>query len=210
METLLFIPGMPTAIPITPPPAVPPIIPPAPPAAQPPPPPAQVIWYGSEASAVDVRLTSGMSMRIKAVRLYNESELNSLATEKANAAHLLEGVSDPYAAWGSPGWVVFASTVSKALEQKLSRQAGQRGILLLREIAQRERRLRSEVRFFPVGQIQEMEHPTPSLWRVPPQSDASPGFVHSGDQFVMVKDKDGVIESIRWSAVEQYLYKANG
>jgi hypothetical protein len=206
-ETLLFIPSIPVGIPTAPPPTAPPTIPLAPPAAQASPPLPQVVWFGTEASTVDVRLTSGVVIEIKAVRLYNEIDLNSLAAEKANAFQLLEGVSDPYAPWGSPGWVVLASTVSKMLEQRLSRQAGQKGIALLRDIAERERRLRGDVRFFPVGQIQEIASPAPSLWRVPPQSDACPGFVHSGDEFVMVKGKDGVVESIRWSAVEQYRYK---
>ena len=62
-----------------------------------------------------------------------------------------------------------------------------------------------EVKFFPVGQIQEIENPVPSLWRVPSGS----GFVHSGDEFVTVTDAEGMIKSIRWSCVESYDYQVN-
>jgi hypothetical protein len=165
----------------------------------------QPVWFGSEASTVEIRLISGAMLKIKALRLYDASELNDLAAQKAQAAELLDGVSSPYAAWGSPGWVVFASTVTGMIEKKLSREAAQKGIELIQKLAEREQILRKDVKFFPVGQIQEIENPVPSLWRVP----LSSGFVHSGEEFVTLTDSEGVVQSIRWSSVENYIYHAN-
>ncbi len=191
LETLLFVP---------PPQNSPPVLPLTQQQAE-----QQPIWFGSEASVVEIGLTSGAMLRIKQVRLYDAAKLNCLAAQKAQAAELLNGVASPYAAWGSPGWVVFASTVTGIIEKKLSREAAQNGIALIQKLAERERKLRDDVKFFPVGQIQEIENPVPSLWRVPFLS----GFVHSGDEYVTVIDPEGVIKSIRWSCVESYAYQAN-
>ena len=164
----------------------------------------QPIWFGSETSAIEINLISGAILKIKAVRLYDAAELNDLAAQKAQAAELLNGVSSPYGAIGDPLWVVFATKITGMIEQKQSREAAQRGFALIQKLAERERKLREDVKFFPIGQIQEIENPVPSLWRVP----SGPGFVHSGDEFVTVTDTEGVIKSIRWSCVESYNFQA--
>ena len=43
----------------------------------------QPVWFGSEASAVEIRLTSGAILKFKAVRLYDAKELNELSAQKA-------------------------------------------------------------------------------------------------------------------------------
>jgi hypothetical protein len=176
----------------------------------PPPLPPETIWFGPQASMVEIRLTSGVSMAIHAVRLYSEIELNALAAEKANAAQLLEGVSSPFVPWGSIEWVVFAAMLNRTLETKFSRKAADQGMALIREIGRKEQLMRQDLRFFPVGQIQDISDPTPSLWRVPPRAGVPCGFVHSGDEFLSVKTKCDTIHSVRWSAVEAYKYQANG
>ena len=188
METLLFVPS----------------------ANQPPPiiatsPQQKPIWFGSKASVVEVRLISGAILKIKAIRLYNATELNDLAAQKTQAAELFSGVSNPYGVIGDPLWVVLTTKITGMLEQKLSREAAQRGIALIQQLAERERKLRMEVKFFPIGQIQEIENPVPSIWRVPLLS----GFVHNGDEFVEVTDIQDVVQSIRWSSVENYIHHAN-
>lgn len=90
VETTLFIPQ----IPLEPAEAIPPMLEPTLP---------ESVWFGSELSVVEIGLTSGAILKIKQVRLYDAAELNDLAAQKAQAAELLNGVSSPYAAWGSPG-----------------------------------------------------------------------------------------------------------
>jgi hypothetical protein len=169
------------------------------------PPPILPIWFGDESSVIEIRLTSGAILKIKDVGLYNAGELNDIAAQKAQAVELLNGVSSPYAAWGSISWVVFATTITNMIEKSLSRESAQRGIALVQKLAERERKLRENITFFPVGQIQEIENPVPGLWRVPSKS----GFVHSGDEFIKIADIDGGVRSIRWSCVESYDYQAN-
>jgi hypothetical protein len=192
LETLLFVPSADQKPPVIASPPKPPLVP-------------QPIWFGSEASIVEIRLISGAMLKIKAVRLYDAAELNDLAQQKTQAAELLNGVSNPYGVIGDPLWVVFTTKITGMLEQKLSREAAQKGIALIQKLAERERKLRENVKFFPVGQIQEIENPVPSLWRVPMLS----GFVHSGDEFVAITDTEDVVQSIRWSSVENYIYHAN-
>ena len=193
LETLLFIPSADL---------VPPVI--APPAQTPPE--QQPIWFGCEASTVEVQLISGAILKFKAVRLYDAAELNDLSAQKAHAAEMLDGVKSPYAPFGDIAWVVFATKITGMLEEKLSREAAQKGIALIQKIAERERKLREQVNFFPVGQIQEIENAVPSLWTV---LRAGSRFVHSEEEFITVTDTDGVVKKVRWSCVESYDYQSN-
>lgn len=171
-----------------------------------PPPVSELVWFGSEASVVEIVLTSGAALKIKEVRLYDAKELNDLAAQKKRAAEMLSEVSSPCGTVGDPLWEVFARKNTKMIEERESREAAQTGLALIQKVAEQERNLREGVKFFPVGRIQDMEIPVPDRWQV---SSAESKFVHSGDEFVTVKDSGGVVKSIRWSCVESYDYQAN-
>jgi hypothetical protein len=175
------------------------------PSAQPPPVP-QSIWFGSEASVLEIQLISGANLKIKAVRLYDAAELNEISAQKAYAAELFNGSSSPYGAIGDPLWVVFATTITRKIEQTKSREMAQNGVALIQKIAAREQKLRERIEFFPVGQIQEIENTIPSLWTV---LRAGSRFVHSEEEFITVTDTDDVVKKFRWSCVESYNYQSN-
>ena len=164
------------------------------------------MWVGSEASIVEIQLVSGAMIKAKSVRLYKAAELNELAVQKAHAAELLSGVSSPYRAFGDPLWVIFCSKITSILEEQKSNAAAQKGYELIERIAERERKLRADVKFFPIGQIWEIENPVPSLWAV-----LLPGerFVHSEEDFVTLTDTQGAVKKVRWACVESYDYQAN-
>jgi hypothetical protein len=82
----------------------------------------------------------------------------------------------------------------------------QNGVALIQKIAERERKLRERVEFFPVGQIQEIENAVPSLWTV---LRAGSRFVHSEEEFITVTDTNDVVKKFRWSCVESYNYQSN-
>jgi hypothetical protein len=166
----------------------------------------QPIWFGNEASAVEIRLTSGSILKFKAVRLYDAAELNDLSAQKAYAAELLDGSKSPYAPFGDIAWVVFAATITRKIEQTKSREMAQNAVALIQKIAERERKLREQVNFFPVGQIREIENAVPSLWTVLLDRTR---FVHSEEDFITVKNTDGDVKKFRWSCVESYEYQAN-
>jgi len=155
---------------------------------------------------VEVRLISGASLKIRAVQLYSESKLQELATKKAAAAELLGGVQSPLGFIGNGAGLLAQILAARALEVHYSNKAAKQGVEVLSEVFEQERKLRADVRFFPFGQIQEIEYPSPHLWRVPSQPS---GFVHSGDEFVLVKDEHDTPQSLRWSAVEFFRYYPN-
>jgi len=168
--------------------------------------PMEPVWLGTEASIVVIRLNSGAVLQIKAVRLFDAAKLNFLSAQKTHAAELFEGVKSPYRAFGDIGWVLLASKVTGMLEKKLSREAAEDGIELIQKIAELERQLRLDIKFFHVGQIQEIENPIPNLWTV---LMSGLRFVHSEEDFITVKDTEGIVKKIRWNCVESYEYQAN-
>jgi hypothetical protein len=167
---------------------------------------AEPVWFGSEASVVEIVLTSGTALKIKEVRLYDAKELHDLAAQKKQAAELLNEVSSPYGAMGDPLWVVSATKSIGLMEERKSRETAQAALALIQKLVEQERKLREEVNFFPVGRVQDMQKPVPSLWQVP---SAESKYVHNGDEFVTVKDTGGAVKFVRWSCVESYGYQAN-
>jgi DNA-directed RNA polymerase subunit RPC12/RpoP len=190
LATLLFVP--PTD-------SVPPVI--APPAQTPSAP--EPIWFGSKTSVVEVRLTSGAIIKFNEVRLYDAAELNELSAQKSYAAELLDGSKSPYAPFGGVAWVLVMSKILSIAEQAKSREMAQSGVALIQKIAARERKLRADVKFFHVGQIQEIENPNPTLWTL---LFGGLRFVHSEEDFITVKETDAAFKRFRWSCVESYGY----
>ena len=191
----------------------------------------ETLRQSDDGSRLEIRLNSGAELTIKAVQLYSESAVAKVNSKKAEAIKLLKGVSTGIGAWGSIEWVLEASAVIGAIESVLSAGAPTAGACLLEEAIQAERKLRNEGILFPVGGIQYIENPAPGFWRaaftrntqvetqvvksltiqVRPKTEnrtekVVTGFVHNGDEFIIVQTDDGSMTSIRWSAVEQYYY----
>jgi hypothetical protein len=186
-----------------------------------------------DGSRLEIRLNSGAELKIKAVRLYDETALTELNSKKAEAMKMFKGVSTGFGPWGSIEWVLAASAVIGAAEAVLSAGASSEGTRLLEEAIQAERKLRNEGIFFPVGKIQYIENPIPGFWRVPVKKDiqfkvpvyqiiqvkqkmetrtktVTSAFVHNGDEFISVMTDDNTVSSIRWSAIERYVYQKIG
>ena len=172
-------------------------------------PPFLPIWFGSASSLLEVRLTSGALFQIDEVKLVDAKALNRVATLKAGAAQTMGGESTGLWAFGSLSWVLMASCAISAVDSALSSSAAKQGASWLQEAMQLEKEIRQRAQFFPVGQIANMEHPAPFLWHVPEQPSCPAGAIHSGDDFVTVKDTVGLAHSIRWGAVESYKYHPN-
>lgn len=172
---------------------------------------------------VAIRLNSGLELKIKAVRLYDEIALAQLNAKKVEAAKMFRGISTGLGSIGSIEWVAAASLVIGAAEAALSEGASSAGARLLEEAIQAELKLRKEGVSLPIGKIQHIDSPMPSLWRVASKKDVQievkaflgpkmetrtvpSAFVHNGDEFIVVQIEDGSTCSIRWSAVERYIY----
>jgi hypothetical protein len=191
LETIIFLPAVPAIAP-----ALPPVIEPAEPPAP--------IWFGKKSAFLRVRLTSGVTLEIAAVKLFQEAALYDVAAAKNAALAKMGGVSTGLGAIGSLSWVLMATSVIGMVESHLSNAAAEQGRGLLHAVAVRELKIRQCGEFFPVGLIDQIEQPLPGLWRVPPQPCYPTGFIHTGDDFLTVRDAAGTILSVRWGAVEEY------
>jgi hypothetical protein len=181
--------------------------------------------HEDDGTRLEIRLTSGLELKIKAVRLYDEIVLAEINSKRAQALTSFQGVSTGLGSIGSIGWVLATSVVIGAVEGALSAAAASSGTNLLAEVIRTEQKLRNEGVFLPVGKIENVETPIPGLWRVPYKREARvqtgvnfwhekqygnrevpSAFIHSGDEFVVVQTDDGSICMIRWSAVERYVH----
>jgi len=155
---------------------------------------------------LEIRMNSGMDLIVKAVRLYDESGLVKLNSKKAEARKMFQGVSTGLGAIGSIEWVLAASVIIGATEAALSSGAASAGVRLLEEAIYLERKIRNEGVFSPVGTIRQIEDPIPNLWRVS-KKDLQGALIHNGDEFISMINDDGSSCSIRWGAIERYVYK---
>jgi len=142
-------------------------------------------------------------MRIKEVYLYNQRKLEVLERGKQEAMRLLGGVSSPYSPIGDPMWVVLASTMNRLIEQRESKKSVAEGQTMLAELARLDRVIHEYGWCFPLGQVEQIDRPFPSLWRVPLSDQA---YIHNGSDFVSLKDEAGLSFAIRWGLVESYRY----
>ena len=169
-------------------------------------------------SLVGIRLSSGVELKVKAVRLYDRNVLSEIESKKAEAAHNNEGVSTGFGAWGSIGWVLATTAVIGAVEGALSAHTATKGMDLLSDAIRMELDLRNNGVFLPVAAIDNIEHPYPETWLVLGESTYffggkskkySSSFIHNGDEFIVVQTEDGSVCSVRWSSVEHYAYLPN-
>ena len=166
-------------------------------------------------------LNSGVELKVRAIRLYDENDLAKLNAKKAEAMKLFEGVSTGLGAIGSIGWVLAASVVIGAAEAAMSSSAATAGARLLAEAIQMEKWLRGRGVFLPVGKISNIENPLPGFWRRKYEKadkvrfntaageqiemdTSQSALIHNGDEFLTVQTDDGSIRSIRWSTAERY------
>lgn len=170
-------------------------------------PPVQPIWFGCPNSQIKLTLTSGASLCITKIKLFDAAALQRLATMRATAATQMGGVSTGLGAIGSLSWVLMASAAIGAVESAMSNAAAKQGAETFRNALTLERKIRQSASFFPVGMIDQIEHPFPGYWEVPAQPMAPPGFIHSGKDFVIVKNSEGTSTALHWSAVESYQYE---
>lgn len=180
-------------------------------------------YHEDDGTRLEIHLVSGLELKIKAIRLYDEIVLAEINLKRAQALKSFQGVSTGLGSIGSIGWVLATSVVIGAVEGALSVAAASSGANLLTEVIRMEQKLRMEGIFLPVGKIENIETPIPGLWRVPYKREAqveagvnfwhqkqfekrevSSAFIHSGDEFISVQTEDDSIYSIRWSIVERY------
>jgi hypothetical protein len=158
---------------------------------------------------LEIKLTSGTLFEINSIKLFNAKNVQQLAMMKTEAEKKLGGVSTGLMPWGSLSWVLMASFAISTVESVLSSKAAKQGGEIVQNYIMAEKKLRNEGVFFPVGMIDGMDRAIPSRWNISEQPCYPDGFILDGDEFIVLKDREGIVHSIRWSAVEYYNYHAN-
>jgi hypothetical protein len=184
------------------------------------------VQLADNGARVTVRLASGLHLKIKAIQLYDEAVLAELNSMRSRALKKIHGVSTAGGTVDGDGWALAASAALSTLAVVLAANAASSGMDLLTEVMRMEQRLRSGGLFLPVGMIQNIENPAPGLWRVPfsrpirvqtgtdfwtsekkyESREAQAAYIHSGHEFIFVEAEDGVRHSIRWEAVDDFVY----
>ena len=167
---------------------------------------------GSKDTLVEIRLTSGAELKVKAVCLFKLTTLQVIEGRKNEAARSHQGVSTGLGSIGSLGWVLASSVVIGAVEGVLSANAAAHGKDAFTSAIELEMKLRNEGVFMPVGVIANIQHPLLSIWVAPGETKIGKSifqdsYVHNGEDFLTVQTDNGEVRSIRWSTVESYAYQ---
>ncbi len=166
------------------------------------------IWFGSESAIVRVIAAAGTQCEITEVLLYDEQHLQNLEGLKQKANQLFGGAQSQYGFIGDIGWVVGMTTLQNWMLRAESDNMAKEGLKILEDIRALETQLRKHKKFFLIGQVQNIEHPAPQLWRAE-ETVTKRGYIHNGDDFLTVKDSAGATFCMRWSAIAHYEHRAS-
>jgi hypothetical protein len=168
-------------------------------------------------------LSSGQTLRVRAVELYPAEQLAKIAGLRAQATQKMGGVSTGLGFIGSPGWVIGASAVLGVLEAALSESSKKQALPLLRQAEQLAAALHSQGQLCQIEIIRHIERPNPGSWtanavvskrvseysgflgkEIYREEKVTTDLVHTGDDFLRVQTDDGLI-NVRWSSVVGYV-----
>ena len=157
---------------------------------------------------VEMRLSSGVLLEVGAIMLYNERVVAAWNASRSKAIQLIGGVSTGLGSIGSLDWVIETSVAIAVIDGLLSAGARSEGQVELEKAVKLERTLRNHGRFCAVGMIHNATMPVPAMWRVPQAGDDGnrAAYIDIGDDFKTVKLRDESFCSVRWSAVEHYIF----
>jgi hypothetical protein len=158
----------------------------------------------AEKSPLILALTSGLMLKVREVKLYDETLVREVALLRSRAAASLGGVSTGVGFLGSPGWALGGAAALGVLEGLLSSGMRKQGLKLLQEAQDKSVRLVEGGLFFDTTQLIGTEHPYPEAWSViGPKTPGSPQgrrYIHNGDEFLRVRTEAGQL-AVRWSLV---------
>jgi hypothetical protein len=170
-----------------------------------------------------ITLASGARFEVSHVMLYHGPSIERARELNAEAIKNLQGVSTGIGFWGSPGWVLGGALALRFVEQAASSSAAKRGIQQLKELEAMTQTIRDGGQFIPVGRIDNIHYPIPSLWLTSnveqkyqfvkeiqllgqwnTQRQNAVWWMHSGEPYIRVKVSDGTALFLAWDKVEQY------
>jgi hypothetical protein len=172
------------------------------------PPNSSILSESSFAKHIVITLSSGSSINISEIMLYDVNLIRTLAQLQAKANEKLEGFSTGLGFIGGLGAVVISSMILGALEGAVSNSMTKDGFQLLEQIERVREKIKISGRFFHVSDIYNTMHPTPECWHTSNKKTDSnivaDIFVSIFEPFLTVKTSEGFPVFLRWKDVEQY------
>jgi len=139
-----------------------------------------------------VLLTSGQTIRIHAVLLYDERRIREIEDLKALAAAKFGPVSSGIGFIGSPGWVLGGAAVLSLLEGAAAKRLQREGIQYLQQAQTKSQALIESAAYCDVSGIANGHLPHPELWA-----------------YEMVERKVFDVSNLGWNARNDLLKKYN-
>jgi hypothetical protein len=112
-----------------------------------------------------ILLSSGETLKLRSVLLYNEQRLRDIENLRARAMAKAGPANSGIGFIGSPGWVLGASAVMSLFEAAATRRLQQEALTLLREAERRSQALVDTARQCDFAALGNAHLPHPELWR---------------------------------------------
>ena len=109
-------------------------------------------------------LSSGRQIETNAIRLYPDSDLEKIASLRAEAQEELGGFTTGLGFWGSPGWVIGGAAALGVMESIVSDSKAKQGFLLLQVAAEKYKELQQKGVLLDVSKIKGIDDPDPTNW----------------------------------------------
>lgn len=111
-----------------------------------------------------VVITSGQTLKISRVKIYEAAKLQDIALLKASAAKNLGEISTGIGFWGSPAWALGGAAALGMIEGILSNAARKQGIELLRTAQAKFHELANGALYFDAAKLANSHVPSPHAW----------------------------------------------
>jgi hypothetical protein len=141
-----------------------------------------------------ISLTSGQTLEIRKILLFEEPWVNQIARLRASAAQDLQGVSTGIGFWGSPEWVLGGAAVLGLVEGLLSSSTQKRALATMQTVLTLASERPERAKLFDVKDVKNTHIPHPNAWHVDRLHDR---YVHDGDDFVHIETNLDQM-SVRW------------
>jgi hypothetical protein len=109
-------------------------------------------------------LSSGQSLKVSKVVLYDAKEVYGIAALRANALKNLGGISTGVGFIGSPEWALGGAAALGLVEGLLSAGMKKQGLEMLQQVKIRSEKLARNGKLIEFHQIQNLEVPDPLAW----------------------------------------------
>ena len=148
-------------------------------------------------------LTSGQTLKIRRVRLYEADKVKEIALLKASAMKNFGGVSTGIGFWGSPAWALGGAAVLGIVESIVSNATRKQGLELLKKAEAKFHEMAKGALYFDGTKLINSHVPYPQAWSA----------IGSAEQYINVSELNWLARKnllIQHNKREKDIEKVNG